>query len=102
MYGLEHTKPLFNEHKKSCTIITHWRNYLKLLRGGGGGGGAGVHLDFFVKPDLEMAVDQKTRARDQTFEEVPDCWCPRDSRAHIWSIFGSILPNHLRWGISAN
>ena len=44
-----------------------------------------------VKLDFEIAVDQKTRARDQTFEEVPDSGCPRDSCAHIWSIFGSIL-----------
>ena len=43
---------------------------------------------FFVKLDLEIAVDQ-------TFEGVPDPGCPRDSNAFIWSIFGSILPNHL-------
>ena len=39
-----------------------------LLRGGGGG----VHLDYFVKLDFEIAVDQQTRARDRTFERVPD------------------------------
>ena len=26
---------------------------------------------------------------------VPDFGCPQDSPALIWSIFGSILPNHL-------
>ena len=58
-------------------------------------GGGGVHPDFFVKPDFEIAVVQQTRARDRTFEGVPDSGCPRDSHAHIWSIFGPILPNHL-------
>ena len=41
-----------------------------ILRGGGGGGG--VHHDYFVKLDFEIAVDQQTRARDRTFEGVPD------------------------------
>ena len=45
------------------------------LRGGGGGGG-GVHPDFFVKLDFEIAVDQQTRAHDQTFEGVPDSGFP--------------------------
>ena len=35
--------------------------------------GGGVHPDNFVKLDFEIAVDQQTRARDQTFEGVPDC-----------------------------
>ena len=39
-----------------------------ILRGGGGG----VHPDYFVKLDFEIAVDQQTRARDRTFEGVPD------------------------------
>ena len=43
---------------------------LSMLRGGGGGGG--VHPDYFVKLDFEIAVDQQTRAHDQTFEGVPD------------------------------
>ena len=42
------------------------------LRGGGGGGGGGGHPDYFVKLDFEIAVDQKTRARDRTFEGVLD------------------------------
>ena len=37
---------------------------------------AGVHTDFFVKLDLEIAVDQQFRASDQTFEGVPDSGCP--------------------------
>ena len=37
------------------------------LKGGGGG-----HPDYFVKLDFEIAVDQQTRARDRTFEGVPD------------------------------
>ena len=49
--------------------------------------GGGVHPDFFVKLNFEIAVDQQTRAHDQTFEGVPDSGCPRDSHAHIWSIF---------------
>ena len=36
------------------------------------GGGTGVHPDYFVKLNFEKAVDQKTRARDRTFEGVPD------------------------------
>ena len=36
------------------------------------GGGRGVHPDYFVKLDFEIAVDQQTRARDRTFEGVPD------------------------------
>ena len=36
------------------------------------GGGGGVHPDYFVKLDFEIAVDQQTRARDRTFEGVPD------------------------------
>ena len=41
-----------------------------------GGGGGGVHPDFFVKLDFEIAVDQQTRAHDQTFEGVPNSGCP--------------------------
>ena len=46
-----------------------------------------------MKLDFEIAVDQQTRARDQTFEGVPGAHrCPRDSHAHIC---GPILPNDL-------
>ena len=31
-----------------------------------------IHPDFFVKLDFEIAIDQKTRARDRTFEGVQD------------------------------
>ena len=58
----------------------------------------GAHPIFFVKLDFEIAVDQQTKAHDQTFEMVPDSGCPlvlQDSHAIIWSIFGSIFPNHL-------
>ena len=48
-----------------------------------------------MKLDFEIAVDQQTRARDPIFEGVPDSGCPRDSHAHIWSIYGPILPNNL-------
>ena len=48
-----------------------------------------------MKLDFEIAVDQQTKAHDQTFEGVLDSGCPRDSHALIWSIFGSILPNQL-------
>ena len=68
--------------------------YLHVLRGGGGGGG-GVYPVFFVELDFEIAVDQQTKSHDKTFEGVPDSGCPRDSPALIWSIFGSILQNHL-------
>ena len=43
----------------------------KLLEFKGGGGG-GVHPDYFVKLDFEIAVEQQTRARDRTFEGIPD------------------------------
>ena len=36
------------------------------------GVGGGVHPVYFVKLDFEIAVDQQTRARDRTFEGVPD------------------------------
>ena len=60
-----------------------------------GGGGERRFTDFFVKLDFEIAVDQQTRALDQTFDGVPDSGCPQDSHVHIWSIFGPILPHHL-------
>ena len=39
-------------------------------------GGEGFTLFFFVKLNFEIAVDQKTRARDRNFEGVPDSRCP--------------------------
>ena len=41
---------------------------LHYLKGGGGGGGS--FCFFFVKLDFEIAVDQQTKAHDQTFEKV--------------------------------
>ena len=56
------------------------------------------HPDYFVKLDLEIAVDQQTRARDRTFEGVPDSGCrpvpagqPRPYLVNLWPI----LPNDL-------
>ena len=75
------------------------------------GGGGEVHLVFFVKLDFEIAVDQQTKAHDQTFEgfRTPGAHrCPRDSHAFICSIFGSILQNHINmlktvlWGAPLN
>ena len=46
--------------------------YVNVTKGGGGGGSP----CFFVKHDYEIAVDQQTKAHDQTFEGVPDSGCP--------------------------
>ena len=41
------------------------------------GGGGGLTLYFVVvKHDFEIAVDQKTKAHDQTFNWVLDSGCP--------------------------
>ena len=42
-----------------------------------------------MKLDFEIAVDQQTRAHDQTFEGVPG------ARGTATPIFGKFLPNHL-------
>ena len=66
---------------------------------GGGGGGGGVHPDYFVKLDFEIAVDQETLGPLtellRGFRTPCDHRCPRDSHAHIWSICGPSLPNVL-------
>ena len=49
-----------------------------------------------MKFDLEIAIDQHTRACDRTFEGVPDSGCPRDSHAHFWSEICTNMPNHLK------
>ena len=55
-------------------------------------------LIFFVKLDFEIAVVQQTRARDRTFEGVPDSGCPPvpagQPRPYLVN-FDPILPNHL-------
>ena len=48
-------------HKSQYTCLQ-----ITILKGGG------VHPDYFVKLDFEIAVDQQTKARVQTFEGVPD------------------------------
>ena len=35
---------------------------------------------FFCETDFEIAVDQQTKAHDQTFEGVPDSGCPTSSK----------------------
>ena len=50
-----------------------------------------------MKLDFEIAVDQQTRAHDQTFEGVPDSGCspvPAGQPRPYLVNFGSILPNH--------
>ena len=51
-----------------------------LLRGGGG-----VHPDYFVKLDFEIAVDQLGPVTEllRGFRTPGDHRCPRDSHAHI-------------------
>ena len=100
-YCLEHTKPLFNEHKilnlENLYFYHMFMEIFKILKYSipcslkqlfnlcprnqkfllmtpkiKGGGGGGVHPDFFVKLGFEIAVDQQTRTGDQTFEGVPD------------------------------
>ena len=61
--------------------------------------GGGVTLFFVVvKLDFEMAVDQQTKAHDQTSKGVPDSGYPPvpagQPRPYLVN-FGSILPNHL-------
>ena len=60
----------------------------------GRGWGFPVHPEFFVEVDFEKAVDQQTRPVTKILRGSGLRLCPRDSRAHIWSIFDSILPNH--------
>ena len=48
-------------------------SFAAFLRGGGGGGSP---CFFVVKLDFEIAVDQQTKAHDQTFEGFPYSGCP--------------------------
>ena len=62
------------------------------------GGGGGAHPDFFWKLDFEVAVDQQTKAHDQTFEGVPDSGFspvsagqPRPHLVNFWLNFAKSL-----------
>ena len=51
-------------------------------------------VDFFVKLDFVIAIDQKTRARDRNVEGVPDSGCPlvparqlRPYLVNFWPIY---------------
>ena len=49
-----------------------------------------------MKLDFEIAVDQQSKAHDQTFEGVPDSGCPPVPAGQPYLVnFGSILPNQL-------
>ena len=49
-------------------MLLYYVLLISMLRGGGGGGGGGFALCFVVvKLDFEIAVDQQTKAHDQTF-----------------------------------
>ena len=56
-----------------ATFLAHLSFISLCIKGGGGGGGSPC---IFVKLDFEIAVDQQTKAHDQTFEGVPDSGCP--------------------------
>ena len=74
----------------SCMYDFSFCLHIKYIKGGGGGGSP----IFFVKLDFEIAVDQQTRACDQTFEGVPDSGCtpvptgqPRPYLVNLWPNF---------------
>ena len=46
--------------------------------------GVVVHPDFYAKLDFEIAVDQQTKARDRTFEGVPDSGCSPVLKTMLW------------------
>ena len=65
------------------------------VRGGGGGGGQPA---FFVKLVSEIAIDQQTRTRDQTFDGIPDFNrppVPEVQRRPYLVKSGSNMPNQL-------
>ena len=60
-------------------------------------GGGSPHV--FVKLYFEIAVDQQLRPMTELlrgFQTSGAHRCLRDSHALIWSMFGSIFPNHLK------
>ena len=56
-------------------------------------GRGGVHPDYFVKLDFEIAVDQQTRARDRTFEGVPESGCSPVPAVQPRPYLVNLLPN---------
>ena len=70
-------------------LVPKWINNHN-LRGGG------VHPDFFVKLDLEIAIDQQTKACDQTFEGVPDSECPPVPAGQPRPFLVQIMPNYAK------
>ena len=61
--------------------------------------GGGAHLDYFVKLYFEIAVEKQTRARDRTFEEVPDsAGQPRSYLVNLWPNFAKKIwrPNFFK------
>ena len=56
----------------------------------------GVHPDFVVKFDLEIAIDQHTRACDRTFEGVPDSGCPPVPAGQPRPFLVQIMPNYAK------
>ena len=61
-----------NYDQRLQKIVDDFESYTNVLDYLEAIGWGGVHPDYFVKLDFEIAVDQQTRARDRTFEGVPD------------------------------
>ena len=80
-----------NMHNSKLYIEEHAsrQQEIHFLRGG-------VHLDFFVKFDLEIAIDQQTRACDRTFEGVPDSGCPTVPAGQPRPFLVQIMPNYAK------
>ena len=57
----------------------------------------GVHPDYFVKLDFEIAVDQQTRARDWTFEGVRDSGWPPVPAGQPRPYLVNLWPNFAKW-----
>ena len=55
-------KEIYQKTDEVTRLLEGFRNHLR----------GGVHPDYFVKLDFEIAVDQQTKAHDRTFEGVPD------------------------------
>ena len=57
---------------------------------------SGFTLIFFVKFDLEIVIDQQTRACDRTFEGVPDSGCPPLPAGQPRPFLVQIMPNYAK------